>query len=287
MNGADDINYQPLEVDTHAFKTVWRAYRVGDIAIIAITVPLVLAGLVHPAGLLPLTQVGFCLFVFWVIYLSLKINAFKNGAWEAFALANGWPIDSVEDPETLIPLSIQFGYEPNLSPVITAQLGDIPADLYVLSVWVGEGRERRQYFETVARVDLPKVLPHMVLRAKKDSAYLQQDLADHEKLELEGDFGDYFTLEIEKGQEVDALAILTPDVMQTLVTYSQKEDIEIAGACLYFIINGDERRPDVIKQVTQSVTQLSGKIVEHIIQTTAPEALAPSTETVPPVSRLA
>jgi len=44
---------------------------------------------------------------------------------------------------------------------------------------------------------------------------------------LEGDFNDYFKLRLRKGQEVDALAIIAPDIMQTLISYNKGEDIEL------------------------------------------------------------
>jgi hypothetical protein len=93
---------------------------------------------------------------------------------------------------------------------------------------------------------------------------------NHETLSLEGDFNDYFTLQIEKGQEVNVLEILTPDVMQTLVNLSQKEDVEIMVDGLYFIQSGDARTPEATRKLVQSVAGLSGQILEQIAQTTAP-----------------
>jgi len=166
----------------------------------------------------------------------------------------------------VVPPSLQFGHDESLSPIITAQLDDVSADLFVHKTVVGYGKSQQMYFATVARVVLPEALPHIVLRAKKGSAELGHDVADCATLQLEGGFQNYFSLQIEKGQEIDVLEILTPDIMQTLVRYSQQEDIEIAGSYLYCIVNHDHRTPDVVCQLVESVAALSRQIVEQITQ---------------------
>ena len=106
------------------------------------------------------------------------------------------------------------------------------------------------------------------------------DFADHETLQLEGDFQDYFSLQIEKGQEIDALEILTPDVMQALVSYNQREDIEILGDGLYFIATGDDRTPESVQKLVGSTVELSGQILEQIHQTTVRQNIDQNVRTV-------
>jgi hypothetical protein len=266
MNDTENINYQPLEAEQHALKLTFKHYRVPSIVIIIIATVVIF--------IVPV--VGFGLLLLWFVSLIFMASALKNGLWEEFAAVNGWPVNGVEDTSTVIPLSLQFGHDQDVSPAITATLGGITTDMLVYTTMTGEGRYQVGHVFTLARVELPITLPHILLRAKRDRAVLQQDFANHEAMQLEGDFGDYFSLQIENGQEVNVLEILTPDVMQTLVSYSQHEDVEIGGNDLYFIIAGDDRGVEGVRQLVQSVVSLSVQIIEHIEQTTASSVQPPA-----------
>lgn len=261
MSDINTIDYGPLEADKHAFKIIFNRHKIPSIAIF-----------VGAAALCFLSFfVGLAVAMGWMFYLAAQVRALKNAIWEGFAAANGWPVNTELAPQLLLPPSLQFGHGQTFSPVVTAELGDTDADLFVYETEVGEGKSQQTYYFSVARVLLPVALPYIMLRAKKGvSSEVRQDVADHETLQLEGDFDDYFSLQIEKGQEVSVLEILTPDVMQTLVSFSQREDIEIVANGLYFIVSGDERTPESIKTLIQSVAALHAQIVEQIAQTTVP-----------------
>jgi hypothetical protein len=80
------------------------------------------------------------------------------------------------------------------------------------------------------RAYLPATLPHMYIDAHKGdrgrgaSVYIDKQ----EMIALEGTFNDYFQVYIPKGTEVLALSILTPDIMQALITVSSQYDVEFA-----------------------------------------------------------
>lgn len=269
MSDINTINYDPLEADTRAFAMVYRQHALLNTA--ALGGGVVLFFFMYTSFVIG--WIGISIAILRVIYLGARVRAFKNGVWERFALVNNWPINAELDPATLIPLSLQFGHDQTYSPVITAALGDANADMFVYRTTTGSGKSQQTYVFTLARVMLPTALPHMLLLAKGNMwGGLRQEFENHETLSLEGDFNDYFTLQIEKGQEVNVLEILTPDVMQSLVSLSQKEDIEIMADSLYFIQSGDARTPETTRKLVQSVAGLSGRVVEQIAQTTAPQA---------------
>jgi hypothetical protein len=253
MNDVHAIDYEPLKVEKRAYKLVLRHYRTRSVLTLLAAVAL---GLFIPV-------LGLCVILIWFIVLFAEVSTLKSDLWESFAIVNDWPINTVSNPYTLIPLSLQFGYDQTYSDAITAQLGIVRADMVVYGVTVGKEKSEQELSFTIARITLPVVLPHILLRAKGDKTDMRQDFVDYESLQLEGDFGDYFTLEVEKGQEVDVLEVITPDVMQTLVDYSQHEDIEIAANNLYFIVRGDARSLESIKQLIESVVSLSGRIIDY------------------------
>jgi hypothetical protein len=227
--------------------------------------------------------IGLSLALLRFFYLGTQVRTLMNGVWVQFANANGWPINGELDPITLTPLSLLFGHDQSYSPVIDAELGEAGADLFVYQTATGSGRSQHTYAFTIARVRMTAAMPHILLRAKGNIwSSIRPEFEDHEALSLEGDFNDYFSLQIEKGQEINVLEILTPDVMQTLINYSQKEDIEILGRYLFFIMSGDSRTPESTKKLVESTATLSGRIAEQVAQIFPPqEATAQVTFEVP------
>lgn len=259
MNNVGDIDYRPLEIERHAFPIILKRYRVHTVVIVVIALAV---GYIQPIA-------GLAIVMLWVMALVTRVKILKTILWEDFALANGWQINAVAEPYTLIPLSLQYGYDQNFSSAITVLLGNASADFVEYWTVIGGGKSRQELHFTIARVILPESLPHILLRAKKNKSELGKDFDELEALQLEGDFNDYFTLQVEKGQEVNVLEVLTPDIMQTLVSYDRHEDIEIIGNNLYFIVSGDARNAAGIRQLVESVASLSGQIIAYVQQTTA------------------
>ncbi len=88
----------------------------------------------------------------------------------------------------------------------------------------GGGAQLRRPF-AFAQVDLPREVPHIVLRNRRSRvlALAGLGLGNRVVLGLEGDFDRHFTLLCPAGYERDALEIFTPDVMAAL--------IDVAGGC--------------------------------------------------------
>ena len=86
-------------------------------------------------------------------------------------------------------------------------------------------------------VHLDRPLPHIVLEAKQHSNWftggLPLDYADEQKLSLEGDFDEHFTLYCPAGYETDALYIFAPDLMALLIDETGGKHVEIVGEWLF------------------------------------------------------
>lgn len=80
-------------------------------------------------------------------------------------------------------------------------------------------------------VTIPKTLPHIYLDNHADSRTRGPRFTFHnsQRVMLEGDFNKYFQLFVPKQFHNQALSILSPDVMQTLIKSNQKYDVEIHG----------------------------------------------------------
>ncbi|QAY60144.1 hypothetical protein ET475_09170 [Microbacterium protaetiae] len=80
-------------------------------------------------------------------------------------------------------------------------------------------------------VRLDRPLPNIVLDAKSNNGLYGTDLPEafrsHQRLSLEGDFDQYFTLYCPTGYEADALYLFTPDIMARFIDSVAALDVEI------------------------------------------------------------
>ena len=252
------INYQPLDAMKNSWWHTVKSSFKGKGLIVAI---LVIAASI---ALLFLGGVGIYLFVGYALYIGWQVQKYQDQIWRSFAAANGWTVDIGVPDLTLISPSLNDGHSQKLSPVIQASVNSLSLNLFSYICTTGSGRYSQDHYFTVAMVTLPKSLPHMLLLSKKVRVDARANLDNHEKLQLEGDFGNYFELQIEKGQEINVLSIITPDVMQALVNNNQSEDVEIFNNYLYFILRNDKRDSVSVQALINSVNGLSDEIIQNI-----------------------
>lgn len=99
-----------------------------------------------------------------------------------------------------------------------------------------------------------------------------------EKVELEGDFDDYFSLFCEKGMQVDARYVLNPKVMAFVVDFCQSHNWEIVGNELYFLQEtgtgaaGDHT--DMFKDINAFVAQIR-PVIEQPLTDAEKQAITP------------
>ncbi len=91
-------------------------------------------------------------------------------------------------------------------------------------------------------------------------ALIENYLLEHgmEKVELEGDFVNYFMLYAALGQQQQLRYIFDPKVMEYVVDYCKSNYWEIVGDEMYFIVDDDS------KQDGESIVEISQKFVEYI-----------------------
>lgn len=255
------INYEPLKDMSTASRRALRASVKGwrlPLYILAFMLSFFLT--VKAANAWPVFIVGFV----YLSHLNVLVNRYKDGAWREFAQANGWSADKATSVIDLVPPSIKYGHSERTGTVVLVQLGTVDASLFTYDCRTGSGKYEQTHNFTIARVELSEELPHMILNSKSAHADIQETIKDDQKISLEGDFNKYFSLLIEQGQQINALEIITPDVMQTLISFNTNEDIEINGHNLYFILNNDKRDYKDMPGLVNSVIRLSKEIMENI-----------------------
>ena len=86
-------------------------------------------------------------------------------------------------------------------------------------------------------ITLERAVPQLVLDAKKNGKSIPMPIANEQRLSLEGDFDQHFTLYAPKGYEQDALYIMTPDLMALLIDETGDFDVEVVDDKLFVYSN--------------------------------------------------
>ncbi len=96
----------------------------------------------------------------------------------------------------------------------------------------GSGKSRQTHHWGYVRIKLARRLPNMVLDAKSNNFFgvisnLPDSFSKGQKLGLEGDFDNYFTLYAPEEYKTDALYVFTPDVMTAVIDSGKSYDMEV------------------------------------------------------------
>jgi len=136
----------------------------------------------------------------------------------------------LKDKADVVSINVSDGYGFELAQGVNCVV-------FVFEYTLKEGRFTRTYQFSIAQIHQSRVFPHLFLEGKQVGGLYPYD--DRQELHLEGDFDDYFNLYVPGGEQVDALTILTPDVMQVLVDGGRPYDLELVDDMLVVIAAGN------------------------------------------------
>ena len=256
MKTLENIDYKPLESMSSTWSlALQQTFKLPAVVTLGIALALAVVSVYYFGyfGLL-FASVAFG-------WMSKKVMDAKDVFWRRFAESNDWYV--VPRPlagHSLIPPGLHGNRAKNrMSSVIFAEFEGRVCQVYTCSFDVGSGSKRRTHHYTVAHIGLSRVFPHLILDSKRTWALTNRGNAT-KRIRLEGNFDKYFSLYCEENEHIDALSIITPDVMQTLIRDNPRQDIEIVGSNMYFVMASDHRNPNAIKHLFQSVDALADDI---------------------------
>lgn len=169
---------------------------------------------------------------------------------ETFAQKNGFkPLSDDKLAELLPPCLLMVGENPSQSNGYEIAYNNHEYWLYDYSVWVPGYKFKQRYTFSVMAFSLKKTYPHIYLDGHQNGNFLAY--SSDQQIELEGDFNEAFSLYVPNGEQIDALSIITPDVMQTLMKGGRPYDIEIVGNKVLIISfgssYGEHRLPPLLQ----------------------------------------
>lgn len=241
-------------------RVVWRiALFIIGLAFVVpfiIIITLITIGNVNTGGIM------MCLFFWlmgWLGGRDMIKETRKNIVLRRFAAANGWGFacDVIDDSYPAKYFRTRF--------VRIADMIRSPGQLFFeLGNFRIVGQvERSSKGPTYGyiRIKLPRRLPNIMLQSKAPGALPLPGSPDpNQRLSLEGNWDDYFTLYAPKDYERDALYIFTPDVMQKFMDEVGQFNSEIIEDEIYFF---SQNRLDLTKQAV--ITNLIG-LVANVVQ---------------------
>lgn len=116
----------------------------------------------------------------------------------------------------------------------------VPFDTAVRVFSVGEGQGATLHTTRMVRIPLSAEAPRITLRSRRGGGALSalpRVPRTRNELTLEGGFSDVFEVSVPDGYEVDALYLLTPDLMAILLDHAADCDLEIIDGTLHLYLS--------------------------------------------------
>lgn len=134
----------------------------------------------------------------------------------------------------------------------------------------GSGKSRQTHHWGYVRIKLARRLPNMVLDAKSNNFFgvisnLPDSFSKGQKMSLEGDFDNYFTLYAPTEYKTDALYVFTPDVMSAIIDSGKSYDMEVVDDNL-MIYSGSHfslTSADELKSLLEIAEKIGDEIKEQ------------------------
>lgn len=119
------------------------------------------------------------------------------------------------------------------------------------------------------KIQLPRKLPHILLNSKLDDELLEGSLPikydNSQRIELEGNFNEFYTVYAPTEYHRDVFYIFTPDVMEALTKLSKPYNIEIVDDTLYLYLLGSFRLDEEheIREIIGASRTISNEIIHQ------------------------
>lgn len=188
---------------------------------------------------------------FIVIGIVLAVRSFRRGRVARyriaqFAAANNLTyIDRITDP----PLPGMIFHRGSSRRSDRVVRGELPRFVefgnYQYTVKSGKSSTTYNWGYVAVKLDVP--LPNIVLDAIGNNGFgsnLPASFGKDQRLSLEGDFDQYFTLYCPEGYERDALYLFTPDIMTRFTDNAAQLDVEIVDDWLFLYSKRPLSTPD-------------------------------------------
>ena len=188
---------------------------------------------------LGITVVGVIL---WAATRSIIQSTTASLRLKAFAEANGFGFSEDTRQGENPGLIFQYGDSHRIVQglALNDQAGTLIANYRYMT---GSGRSRQAHYHAFVRVTLSRKLPQVLLDAVSNNFMGKisnfADVDNNQRIDLEGDFNNYFQAYAPVNYGPDTLYWLTPELMQLLIQSLANYDIEVVDNYVYLYHAGE------------------------------------------------
>jgi hypothetical protein len=181
--------------------------------------------------------IGVLVYILW--QKTNKIADQNAAAYLAFAAKNGYEYTKkVASPNNGTGTLFTHGHSAETSNMLSGtHSSGLPMQLFHYQYDTGSGKNRTTHYASIARLTLPRAVPHMVIDSLVENStdsVLPIQFDSSQQVRVEGDFNQYFALYAPDTYAVSMLSIIGPDVMWALMQHAAACDIEIIDNYVYF-----------------------------------------------------
>ena len=178
-----------------------------------------------------------------------------------FAEKNGFTYEPLGDMATAKGDLFTHGHSNAIWNVVSGTRGDLPIRFFFYTYTTGSGKNRQAHPFTVIEVAFGGSLPHMILDNRDDWYF--DGLGDgHAKVGTGTVFDEHFILRVKEGLEIEALEVLTPEIMEELIVRGKGYSFEFVDHRLYIW------KPKYARRSTELAGFLS--LAHYLVDTLAP-----------------
>ncbi len=271
--GQKPIDYSALEARSNSgvFKTAIIVTAVMIMATSQLLPMLVRPSLSNSGAPAPVTLISFLPFLIVPIFIlvvfgvivtlivgSLILKGRHEKAVQQFALVNGWKLSAEGVLSDTLPSALRGMGSQRFANGYMGQVAGRDVLVYEFSYTTGSGKDSHTYPFTIACIGTKNNYPELFIDSHangQDTAYYGLD----QKIKLEGNFDKYFSLFAAKGQQVDALSIVTPDIMELLINLGKGYDVEVRGHQVSVISVGSSYNRLGLPQMLEFIMPLAAK----------------------------
>ena len=210
------------------------------------------------------------LFWMWVVgyaAIFIAMMSLMSRAWEKFAKSNGFtllkhmryptPPDS-PFAKMKVPSFVGKPLRISLFPIIGTYAGNRFGFFTRQYKEGGTIRWRERKMDTVVWIELPQSLPRIVVDSRLNERARRSNISKRysfdQLLHFEGATGDRYFVYAAKGNQIAALQLFTPDVLQVFFELLPLVDIEVKGKTMWFVWRYGVLRPALADEMFAGVT---------------------------------
>lgn len=207
------------------------------------------------------------IFSIWVILpvvFVAKQNYYSEATrlFDGFAKTNGWNVTRPHELASLLPPSLlryRAKWSSDASRIVDVDLNHHRFELVRLVSTDEKKNVTKDAY--LVRYPLPRPLPYVVLDNRKLTASFSDFSSGLQETALESNFPDHYRLLHAPNDQINALSLLTPDVMAAVLDSATSYEIEINGNCLYFYSFWDDSGEEGVRSLFQAVDKIAPEIL--------------------------